>query len=153
MLKPKLVHTFRFWHHEWEAYNYSLESASLADQLQAQKRLVEKKDAEIERVRAELEAAWEEKAGRRDIEADLRKAMEEEVKKEKEKRIAHTQDMALRRVLKRELAKGFTAWSESYYERKHQFEKLKIAVQMLMRPQLSRGFHAMKRHAIKSHHD
>ena len=43
----------------------------------------------------------------------MQRQLEERLAREKQKRIEHTQEMALRRIGKRDLSKGWVAWHDS----------------------------------------
>ena len=60
--------------------------------------------------------------------------MNSKLAQEKEKRIEHTKDMAIRRIAKRELSKGWTAWRDGYLEQKRLQRALKAAGNKMLRP-------------------
>ena len=60
--------------------------------------------------------------------------MEARLEAEREKRIEHTKDMAIRRIAKRDLAKGWLAWQGQYEEEQRLVRMLKGAAMKIIRP-------------------
>ena len=66
---------------------------------------------------AELAEARQAMLDGRGLEAEMQRQMEERLEREKQKRIEHTQEMALKRIGKRDLTRGWTAWHDEWAER------------------------------------
>ena len=63
---------------------------------------------------------------------------------EHEKRVEHTKEMALRRIGKRDLTRGWVAWFEVFDERRRGVNMLKNAAARLTRPKLVQLMRAWK---------
>ena len=72
----------------------------------------------------------------RGLEAEMQRQMDEKLAAEKEKRIAHTQEMAIKRIGKRDLVLGWQTWSDTYWEETRVRNMLKAAGSRLSRPKL-----------------
>ena len=101
--------------------------------------------AQVTKLSQELEEARQAMLDGRGLEAELQRQMEERLAAEKEKRIEHTKEMAIRRIGKRDLARGWTAWSEQHLEKKRRAQVLKAAGNRLMRPKLTAGWQHWQR--------
>ena len=66
--------------------------------------------AKITQLTKQLDDARQAMAEGRGQEAELQRRHEEQLEREREKRIEHTKEMALKRIGKRDLARGWTAW-------------------------------------------
>ena len=71
--------------------------------------------------------------------------MEERIAQEKEKRVEHTKDIAIRRISKRELSRGWVAWKEAYLEQARTLRALKAAGNKLLRPKFVACFAQLRR--------
>ena len=67
----------------------------------------------------------------------LRREMNEQLEAEKEKRVAHLQQQAMRRIANAGLASGFGAWQEQWEEAARQKRMLAAAGARLRRPALA----------------
>ena len=65
------------------------------------------------------------------------KQMEEQLEAEKEKRVAHLQQQAMRRIANAGIASGFSAWQEQWEEAARQKRMLAAAGARLARPALA----------------
>ena len=65
------------------------------------------------------------------------KQMEEQLEAEKEKRVAHLQQQAMRRIANAGIASGFSAWQEQWAEAARQKRMLAAAGARLARPALA----------------
>ena len=79
------------------------------------------------------------------MEDEIRRQQQEQLAAEREKRIEHTKEMAVRRVFKRELSRGWTCWYDAYWTRVRQKRLLAAAANRLFRPKLVRGFGLWRR--------
>ena len=75
----------------------------------------------------------------------LLKGIADTMQAEKEKRIAHTQQMAVRRIGKRDLTRGWVAWSDLYLEQRRRKNMLKAAGAKLTRPKLVASYSLWRR--------
>ena len=78
-------------------------------------------------------------------ESELQCQMEERLEREKEKRIEHTKQMELRRIGKRDLARGWSGWVTPYLERKRRERTLKAAGARLLKPKLMNAYTLWRR--------
>ena len=104
------------------------------EQEKAEKRRNEQHEKEQARMRSELGKALEDLAAARQAmlegrgqEAELQRQMDERLAREKEKRIEHTQQMAIRRIGKRELYRGWSAWVTPFLEKRRRKRALMAA--------------------------
>ena len=100
---------------------------------------------ELEKVKQELAEARQAMLEGRGQEAELQRQMEERLEREKQKRIEHTQEMALRRIGKRELARGWLAWSGRTRAQAAQAHAQQAASQRLLRPKLMGAYSKWRR--------
>jgi len=154
--RPALVASFASWRSSWdeaEKERARTEAAAQKTQLLASSRAHRSElEAEIEKLKAEHAAALEAAAREREelvsrLSADARGAEEElqkqaalQLEAEKEKRVAHLQQMAARRMGQQGLAMGWTAWQEQYLDAARQKRMLAAAGARLMRPALTASF-------------
>jgi beta-glucosidase-like glycosyl hydrolase len=92
--------------------------------------------AELEDTRKELAKARKAGGQVAAVEEEMARQMEEELAAEKEKRIEHTKEMAVRRIFKRELTRGWVAWYDLYVEKVRKANLLKASASRLARPKL-----------------
>ena len=107
MLKPKLMAGFSHWKGGWEEARHAKATMSLEQRLGAQVLALSK---ELEEAKAMLHE------GRGNMSA-ADKAMEDKIAVEKERRIEHASQMALKRIMRRDLAVGWSAWLDMYLEK------------------------------------
>ena len=149
LLRPKLAAAATHWRMEWEAE----EKATLARQQELAAAAAARRESELtgeaKGAREELEAALAQ--SKRELE-ELRASLhgqflskEEEVarlallkaEEEREKRVEHLQEMAVRRLGRMELARGWGGWLETYLVAARQKRQLAAAVGRLQRPKLA----------------
>ena len=80
--------------------------------------------------------AWQARLSSADAEEQLANAME----REREKRVAHVQQIAARRIGKMGLARGWSGWHEQWAEKRRRRNLLRAAGARLLRPKLSATF-------------
>ena len=68
---------------------------------------------------------------------EMQRQLEEQMAKEREKRIEHTMQMALRRIRKRDLTRGWIAWYDCQAERARRLRMLAAAGARLLKPKLA----------------
>ena len=73
-------------------------------------------------------------------EADMQRMLEEQLAAEREKRVAHLQQMGIRRLMNAGLSRGWTAWHDLYQEQMHQKRMLQAAGARLRKPKLVAAF-------------
>ena len=101
--------------------------AALEAQAAESQAALEAKEAELRSVSGEAEAKEKER------QIMLAKQAEEQ----KEKRVAHVQQMAVRRLGKQQLTKGWQTWLDMYLEHQRHKRMLASAAGRLMKPALS----------------
>ena len=108
--------------------------AALEAQAAESQAALEAKEAELRSVSGEAEAKEKER------QIMLAKQAEEQ----KEKRVAHVQQMAVRRLGKQQLTKGWQTWLDMYLEHQRQKRMLAAAAGRLMKPALSAALSAWR---------
>ena len=108
-------------------------------------------DAEAERVRYEAQAQEIERRLSSDLAAEKERASAE-LAAEKEKHVEHAQQMAIRRLMRRGLALGFSAWSSSYHAKQRQQRVLEMALLRECKKELSNAWAAWLISAEKIRH-
>ena len=126
MLKPKLMAAFTKWRRDWEDEKHAKAAMSLEERLGEQLLTVTKQLEEANRKLRDGQGA----------ESDWQRQLEERLALEKEKRIEHTKEMAMRRIGKRDLTRGWMAWLEQYLEQARLKRALLAAGSKLLRPKL-----------------
>ena len=152
LTKPKLIASYQLWKHGWAEEQTHKASMSTAEKLYEETKLREKVEEELRKVYQELEEARQAMLDGRGLEAELQRQMEERLAAEKEKRIEHTKEMAIRRIGKRDLTRGWVAWSDLYVEKKRRINVLRAAGAKLMRPHLVMSYNSWRRswdHAMR----
>ena len=134
--RPRLVHSFAHWQREWtinETNRSRFTHQQLAAHEQARREEIEE---EMEALRAELKSARNQLQSAAEREKAVKDEMEEQIAAEREKRIEHTQQMAMLRLAKRELVLGWSAWIEQHDEVQRKRRVLMMAANRLSRPRL-----------------
>ena len=140
LAKPKLVASFVKWRHDWESEEAAKAMMTTAQRIadaDAKRVAVE---VELEQVRSELKKAREDMLAGRGMEAERERLMQEELEREREKRVAHLQQIGVRRLMQQGLARGWTAWLEVYEDYVHKKRMLKTAASRLSKPKLVASF-------------
>ena len=136
LAKPKLVSACAKWKDEWMAE----ESAKIAKmhKVKASRAIrdAEKNAEELERVKKELEELKQATIEGRGLEQLEMERLKATLEKEREQRIEHTKHMAINRIMKRDLSRGWTAWFDGWYEHRRQENLLKHAASRLAKPKL-----------------
>ena len=139
LTRPKLIASYVLWRRDWEAAAAAraaaLAAATQSDRLAAEGARASHAEAELARLRLELDRARQAlaEAGNED---ELRRQMEEKAAEEKEARVEHLGQMAARRLGKKELASGWETWADAYWEDVRRRRMLKQAGAKLSRPKL-----------------
>ena len=72
--------------------------------------------------------------------AEMQRLMEEELEREKEKRVAHLGEMGVKRLMNQGLARGWSAWHEVWAEKVRKRNLLKQAGARLTKPKLVKSY-------------
>ena len=149
LARPALAAALAGWVADWRAAEAEREEARRLELLTAHQA---EQDAHGRQQKAALEAAAAEKAAlQRRMEADFTaaheaykqqaaayaKQMEDKLEEEKEKRIAHLQQQAMRRIANAGIASGFSAWQEQWAEAARKKRMVLAAGARLARPALA----------------
>jgi hypothetical protein len=124
LLRPKLVQSYGHWRRDWEIEVASNAKLTLVEQIEKAKKEAREKEAELLRLRGEMDEARMAMEEGRGAELMERKRVEERLEAERQKRIEHTQQMAVLRLSKRELTKGWLGWQTPYLERRRRMRLL-----------------------------
>ena len=137
LTKPKLSAAWTNWRKSW---NTEQTEKARASTMTVEQRLRE----QLFEAKKELEALRKANASKADVQEEMQRLLDEKLAAEKEKRIQHTTQMAVRRIAKRELAKGWLGWVEPYLEEKRVRNMLKAAGSRLARPKVVATFSKWK---------
>ena len=149
LMKPALSAALSVWREDWgEERRRALEEGQRLLRAEAEGRSLAQQ-AEIDAVRAEMAAALQakdeqlqalaERSGM-DIlsqQQEAARALAEALEAEKEKRVAHLQQMAVKRMMQAGLTKGWQTWLDMYLEHQRHKRMLAAAAGRLMKPALS----------------
>ena len=138
--KPHLSAAMQHWLRDWHAEQKHAASMSYNDQLKKAREEKDKLAKDLAYVRAELESVRASAIDGKGMEREIERQMEMKLEKEREKRIEHTKQMAIHRIAKRELSKGWLAWVEPYLEARRRKRLLTAAGARLLKPKKVAGF-------------
>jgi hypothetical protein len=149
LMKPALSAALTHWRADWQATQQAiLEEGQQLLRAESEGHTI-KQQAEIDALRAEMAAALAAKdeelrklaeQGGGELltrEQEHAKALAETLEAEKEKRIAHTQQMAAMRMGKQQLSKGWQTWLDGWLEQQRHKRMLAGAAGRLMKPALA----------------
>ena len=156
LMKPALSAALTHWRDDWQAeQKAALEEGQRLLRAEAEGRSLAQQ-AEIDAVRAEMAAALQardeqlqalaERSGM-DIlsqQQEAARALAEALEAEKEKRVAHLQQMAVKRMMQAGLTKGWQTWLDMYLEHQRHKRMLAAAAGRLMKPALSAALSAWR---------
>ena len=136
LTRPKLIAAYMHWHHGW-LFEMQLNRTATHEQRLAME-VAERTELEnrVGRLTKELAEARELMASGKGQEAEQRRRMEEELEREKEKRVEHLKSIAIRRIALKDLSRGWSGWHGMWAERLRQQRVLKQSLGRLMRPAL-----------------
>ena len=144
LTKPKLIASYQHWRHDWAVVRQTRKSMSIEERAAAE---VEERDRmtlelkqELDKVKAELQAARDAMLAGKGHEAEMRRVMEEQVEKEREKRIEALGTQGLKRLVNQKLAIGWSAWHDMWFEYRRQRNLLKQAGVRMTKPKLSAAY-------------
>ena len=120
-------------------------SQRLAQEVDERKRLQRQFHVELQALRDQLEEARQAALEGRGLEAEMQRQLEEKLALEREKRIEHTKEMAIRRIGKRDLARGWTAWFDLYSQIVYERRLLQQAGNKLTKPKMSAAWTAWQK--------
>ena len=144
LLKPKLVASYGYWRRGWEAEEAEKGRMSIAQRLkQAQddkNAMQEQLAGVITTLRQELAEAREAMLDGRGLEAEMQRQLDEKLRLEKEKRIEHLKNSAMRRIQNQGLLKGWGAWFEMWEEQVRKKRMLAGAAARMSKPALTACF-------------
>lgn len=112
-------------------------NVGLAVKHQAQ---VEGLEEQVRKLQRELATAREAMAAGRGQEVEMQRRMEEELEREKERRIEHTKQMALRRIMQKDLGRGWSAWHGQWSQVVRARSLLRKSAAALSKPKLVASF-------------
>ena len=140
LAKPKLVHAWQHWQHDWHAET-AYEASLTADQKLAEaQQNINSLEAQVRNLAADLDVARAAALNGTGREAELERQMEEELEREREKRIAHLGQIGVKRMMNHKLSLGWTAWHDMYTEYIRKKNLLKAAGARLTKPKLVHAF-------------
>ena len=143
LTRPKLVASYQRWRRDWDATMAALAARTArsteetAASLKAQKAALE---VEATQLRAELAEARHALARGEGAEIEERRRAAEREAREKEKRVEHLGEMAARRMGRKELSAGWSAWLDMYETNVRRRQMLVQVSGRLLRPKLVNGY-------------
>jgi hypothetical protein len=140
LAKPALSASYALWRAAWQDEQKQEASMTASEKIAAERAKHEVTLAELTKVRDELARAREAALNGTAREEELARQRAEEAEREKEKRVEHLSQMAARRLGKKEIAMGFSTWSEMYYEAQRRKRLLLAAGAKIMKPKLVAGY-------------
>lgn len=72
----------------------------------------------------------------RAAQAELQQELEEKLEAERQKRVEHTMNMAMHRIVKRDLTRGWLGWLDAHRERQRVQRLLAASASKMRRPKL-----------------
>jgi Ca2+-binding EF-hand superfamily protein len=150
--KPELAATYAFWHSDWQTEKQKRKVAmqreehrgalaSLQDDLKRVQEECKRKVEVAEAARAEMLAKLTLLDGGTAAAEEALKAQLEKEEREKEQRIKHLCEMIANRIMRKDLARGWTSWFCMWEEKVVQKRKLQAAASRLSKPERSAAFH------------
>jgi hypothetical protein len=147
LLRPHLSACFSEWRHEWalemrrvaeeaDAAKWS-ELAKLEGSVKAEMQAAKEKTRQLKQELGEAKSAEEAGAAQRAEAEALKVAQQEE---ERERRVAHLQGVAARRIGQLALSRGWSAWLEANEQHQRRVRLLSQAAGRLQRPKLTASF-------------
>jgi len=145
LTKPRLIQSYSLWKAGWNKAMDALSAMSQSEQIamEASKRTTV--EAELKKLRKELEDARKAMLEGRGQEAEMRRLAEEQIEKEKEKRVEALGKQGLKRMLNQKLSMGWSAWHGKWDEKRRQTNLLKKAGARLTKPHLIQSYSHWKR--------
>ena len=147
LTKPKLVHAFAHWQRDWDIETQHLLAEKAAEaKMTHEQRLAKERDARkmleqrLAKTEAELQKARMDALSGDGRAAELERLHQLKLAEEKQKRIEHLQQNAVRRIIHKDLGRGWTAWFDLYTEKKRQQRLLKKAGNRLSKPKVAASF-------------
>ena len=98
-------------------------------------------EANLQKVQFELQAARRAALDGVGQEHEKQRLLELKLQEEKDKRIAHLQQSAMRRIAMGEVSRGWNAWYEFYSEKLRMMRLVRGAASRLQKPALGNAFH------------
>ena len=144
LAKPKLAASYGHWRHDWQLEQARAAKAARESRAASAKELTHTLElqlrGQLKKLAEELGEARRAMAEGRGQEAELKRRMEEALEGEKEKRVAHLQQLGLKRLMNAGLARGWSAWHEVYSRGVRTRQVLMRAAARLTRPKLAAAY-------------
>ena len=144
LAKPKVVSAYVHWRVDWKTSTLNKTSRVLGTAEQQAAELANRNralEAELSHFRVELARLRESTATG---ESDLARAQAARAVAEKEARVEHLTQVAARRLGRKDMARGWTAWADAYLLRARQKRLLANAALRLSKPKLVHSFMGWK---------
>ena len=145
LTKPKLAAAYMLWRRDWQIEITAQGMMTEAQKLEAEKEKSRKLEVDLTQLRAELVEARASMLSGSGREAELKRLMEEELEREKEKRVAALQQQGMKRLMNQGLARGWSAWHGMWSEKVRKKNMLKQAGARLTKPKLAAAYGHWKR--------
>ena len=137
MARPKLVAAFSGWRDDTRAEKLAKASMSHEEQMAVEIESRQALQREVDQLKTDLAAARQAMLDGSGREAELSRLSEEQLAKEREKRIEHAQHMAMMRLTKRDLVLGWSTWHDKYQIHARQKRLIQRAGARVLLPKLT----------------
>jgi uncharacterized protein (UPF0254 family) len=145
LVKPKLIASYQQWKAGWQA-EMKLEGLLAHEQkLMGREEEMRRVEAENAKLRNQLEEARIAMVEGKGFEAEMKRKMEEQLEKEKEKRVEALGQQGLKRIMNQKLAMGWAAWHDMWATNVKQRNLLKKAGARLTKPKLIQAYTQWRR--------
>ena len=145
LTKPKLIQSYSQWKKDWESELTALASMTIEEKYVTELKAREASEAENAKLRMELEDARKAMLNGSGREAELQRLAQEELEREKEKRVQALGQQGIKRMMNQKLAMGWSAWHEMWSHKVHQRNLLKKAGARLTKPKLIQSYSQWKK--------
>ena len=145
LTRPKLVACYGHWRRDWTGERAELARLSFKGRLQLESAMLAETRAELARTRTEAETLATRLSALDGGSAAREAALTKQLEAEREKRVEGLKAVAIRRMVLKELARGWSGWFAMYEAQVQQRNLLKKAGARLTKPTMSAYYHQWRR--------
>ena len=135
-LSSAYAHWFRDWREELAAEEREKAGLSQAQEVKRRK----KAEAHVKQLQTEVDELRGQAGASAGVQAEMERRAAEREAEEKQKRIEHIGQKAIRRIMQASLSRGFEAWADGYYDALRKKQLLAQAAMRLTRPMLAASY-------------
>ena len=158
---PEKSSAFTFWRQDWEKAVHKAKQAALKQKSAELDQGAHALQAELNRVRDEYQRRFEAIAKERDALREQlgvtsgdfevkQRQQQQELERQKEQRVKHLTGMIARRIMKKDLARGWTAWHGMWEEKVTAKRKLQAAASRMKAPELANAFGVWSSYSLEA---